>query len=228
MFDCLRQDFCRCGDTTSQRVKEMLFNIGMWAVVSYRLRRWIFQLRLPRPLKLPLNLISALTQLVTEVLTGIQIPCSADIGPGLYIPHTGYIVISSGAVIGSNCTLTQGVTIGHGGGGRRSAQGCPQIGDRVYIGPGAAITGPISVGDDALIGVGAIVIRSVPACAVVVGNPGRIISSKGSFDLITYPGMEHDAARVAAFLATQEMQEQAEYLATTPDHNVPKVLEPQL
>ncbi len=197
MFSNLQKDFNRCGDTNVSRLKEFLFNTGMWAVVSFRFRRWIFELRLPKILKLPLNILSMMVQVSTEVLTSIQIPCSAKIGSGLYIAHSGYIVISSGAEIGSNCTLTQGVTIGHGGGGSQG-EGSPHLGDRVYVGPGAAIIGPITVGDDALIGVGAIAIRPVPPCGVVVGNPARLISCRGSFELIKYTGMAADPERARA------------------------------
>ncbi len=63
--------------------------------------------------------------------------------------------------------------------------------------------GDVEVGDDALIGAGAVVVRSVPARAVVVGNPARIISYKGSFDLIRYPGMESDPARIASLDAAR-------------------------
>jgi serine acetyltransferase len=77
------------------------------------------------------------------------------------------------------------------------------IGNRVYVGPGSAIIGPLTVGDDALIGVGAVVIRSVPPRGVVVGNPARIISFSGSFDLIDYPCMDEDPARLASLAAAQ-------------------------
>jgi serine O-acetyltransferase len=170
----------------------------MWAVVSYRFRRWLYVRKFPGPLGWAMKLIAALVQLATEILTHVQIPSSAVVGPGLYVPHTGCIVVSSAAQIGSNCTLGHGVTIGHAGGGGRSADRCPVIGDRVYLGPGSAIIGPIQVGNDALIGVGAVVTRSVPPRAVIAGNPGRVLSLRGSFDLISYPGMDHDEQRRAS------------------------------
>src|SRR5262249_8324921 len=95
--------------------------------------------------------------------------------------------------------LCHGVTIGHRGGGQDpSRAGSPVIGDRVYIGPGSAIIGPLTVGEDAVIGLGAIVIRSVPPRAVVAGNPARVLSVGGSFELIHYPGMERDPGRLAS------------------------------
>jgi serine O-acetyltransferase len=156
-----------------------------------------------------LIIAAELVQLLTNVATNIELPGSADIGPGLYIPHTGYIVIASPTVIGRHCTLTQGVTIGHGRGGGKPRDGCPVIGDRVYVGPGSAIIGPVTIGDDALIGVGAVVIHSVPPRGVAVGNPARIISRAGSFDLIDYPGMDDDPDRLASLAEAEAEAERA-------------------
>jgi serine O-acetyltransferase len=199
MFDHLRRDFRRCGETFGERTREVLFNPGMWAVLGYRARRWVYTAGMPRWLRLPFSLAALLVQLWAEVVTGIQLSGAARIGPGLYIPHSGTTVVGSGAVIGSDCTLCHGVTIGHRGGGRdASRSGSPLVGDRVYIGPGSALIGPITVGDDALVGVGAVVTRSVPPRAVVAGNPARVLSRGGSFDLIRYPGMDADPERLAS------------------------------
>jgi serine O-acetyltransferase len=199
MFDHLRADFGRCGDTFGQRCREMILNPGMWAVVGYRYCRWVGTCGMPRWLRRPFALVALVVQLWVEVTTTIQLSAAARIGPGLYIPHTGTTVVGSGSVLGSNCTLCHGVTIGHRGGGRhKRGGGNPVFGDRVYIGPGSAIVGPITVGEDAVIGVGAVVIRPVPPRAVVAGNPARVLSQGGSFDLICYPCMEQDRARVAS------------------------------
>jgi serine O-acetyltransferase len=204
MFENLARDLGRCGRTRPEQLREVLFNRGAWAVIGYRFRRWLYTRRLPRLLRLPLNWSAAIVQVATEVATGIELPPSVAVGPGLYIAHGGTLVIASRSVLGANCTLTHGVTIGHGGGGGKS--GCPTIGDRVYIGPGAAVIGPVTVGDDALVGVGAVVVRPVPPRAVVVGNPAKVLSRKGSFDLIAYPGMENDAARNAALAETRQAE----------------------
>ncbi|HEV3447229.1 MAG TPA: hypothetical protein VG099_21495 [Gemmataceae bacterium] len=199
MFDHVRADFGRCGDTFRQRCREIILNPGMWAVVGYRYCRWVRTCGMPRWLRWPFALIALAVQLWVEVTTTIQLSAAAQIGPGLYVPHTGTTVVGSGSVLGGNCTLCHGVTIGHRGGGRhKSARGNPVFGDRVYIGPGSAIVGPITVGEDAVIGVGAVVIRPVPPRAVVAGNPARVLSESGSFDLICYPGMAQDPARLAS------------------------------
>jgi serine O-acetyltransferase len=178
--------------------REVVLTPGMWAVIGYRFRRWLFTTRMPRIVRWPLNVVAVLVQLAAEIATNVELPSSAAIGAGLYIPHTGYIVVASRAVIGRHCTLTQGVTIGHGGGGGNSSRDCPVVGDRVYVGPGSAIIGPVAIGSDALIGAGAVVIRSVPPRGVAVGNPARVISHAGSFDLIEYPGMDRDPERLAS------------------------------
>ena len=109
---------------------------------------------------------------------GISIPYQTPIGPGFYIGHFGGIVVSSGAQIGANCNLSQGVTIGQIN--RGSKQGTPRLGDNVYVGPGAKILGQITVGNNVAIGANAVVIKDVPDGAVVVGVPARVISHEGS------------------------------------------------
>lgn len=196
MFDNLALDLARCGDTRYRRIRELILNTGMWAVVGYRFRRWLQTAALPWPVSWLLRFPAVLLQLLTEITSNIDLPGTADIGPGLYIAHTGFIIIGRDAVLGSNCTLTQGVTIGQGGRTRTSSS--PRIGDRVYVGPGSIVIGPITIGQDALIGAGAVVTHSVPARGIVAGNPARLLGQTGSFQLIHYPGMENDAARLAS------------------------------
>ena len=198
MFNIVREDLGRYGRTPGERLRAVVLTPGAWAVLVYRFRRWEQRTRLPGPLGWPTKVISLLAQWWVEIATNIQLPLSAEVGPGLFIPHTGYVVLSTRARLGRNCTLTQGVTIGHARGGSGNRQGVPVLGDRVYVGPGAAVIGPITVGDDALVGVGAVVLRNVPSRGVAVGNPARVISRRGSFDLIDYPGKYDDLDRTAA------------------------------
>jgi serine O-acetyltransferase len=198
MFDDLKADLCRSGPGFRAILRETITTPGLWAVIGYRFRRKIFTTSRPRVLRWLLNIPATVAQVFVEATTCIQLPSSASIGAGLYIPHTGYVVISSSAVIGRHCTITQGVTIGHGAGGGKSLNDSPVIGNRVYIGPGSIIMGPITVGDDALIGAGAVVTQSIPPRGVAVGNPARIIAKTGSFELITYPRMDQDPSRLAS------------------------------
>ena len=198
MFDNLREDLRRYGSGTHQQIRAILLTPPLWAIIGYRFARWVNTARLPGPIRKLMRIVATLTNLWTGVATNIELPPEAVIGPGLFIAHTGYIVLGSGVVMGHHCTLTQGVTIGHGGGGKDGTFECPSIGNRVYVGPGAAIIGALTVGDDSLIGVNAVVTRSIPPRGVALGNPAQVKSLKGSFGLIMYPGMERDAERTSA------------------------------
>ena len=198
MFDNLREDLRRYGSGTHQQIRAILLIPPVWAIIGYRFARWVNTARLPGPIRKLMRILATLTNLWIGVATNIELPPEAVIGPGLFIAHTGYIVLGPGVVMGHHCTLTQGVTIGHGAGGNDSTFECPSIGNRVYVGPGAAIIGPLTIGDDSLIGVNAVVTRSIPPRAVALGNPARVMSLKGSFALIMYPGMERDAERASA------------------------------
>jgi serine O-acetyltransferase len=119
-----------------------------------------------------------------EIKYGISIPHTTRIGPGLFIGHCGGIVVNARATIGRNCNLSHGVTIGQTN--RGEFAGCPVIGDSVFIGPGATIIGCISVGSHAAIGANAVVVKPVGNHEVVVGNPARMISTKGSTGYIDW------------------------------------------
>jgi serine O-acetyltransferase len=116
---------------------------------------------------------------------GFDISYRTKIGKGLYIGHFGGIVIHGDTIIGENCTLSQGITIGILN--RGSKVGIPTIGDRVFLGPSAVILGAISIGNDVLIGANAVVSFDVPDNSVVAAPPSQIISSKGSEGYIGNP-----------------------------------------
>lgn len=107
-----------------------------------------------------------------------QIPISADLGCGIYLPHFGTIVVNSGSKIGQNCNLLQGVTIGNTKGGKN--EGTPVIGNCVYIGPNAVIVGGVTIGDNVLIAPNTFVNFNVPENSIVIGNPGKIISRQNA------------------------------------------------
>jgi len=109
---------------------------------------------------------------------GISIPASTQIGPGFYIGHFGGIVVNEKSTIGSNCNVSQGVTLGQANRGER--KGAPVIGDDVYIGPGAKVVGHVHVGSHVAIGANAVVTRDVPDNAVVGGIPATVLSYEGS------------------------------------------------
>jgi serine O-acetyltransferase len=167
---------------------------GSVASVAYRLSRWVWSR--PGPFahlaRIPLVILHRLV----EIWSGVSIYPQAKIGPGLYIGHFGGVIVHGQAVLGANCNLSQSVTIGVSG--RGGVRGVPTMGDRVYIGPGAKLFGPIVIGDDVAIGANAVVVSSVPTRGVVVGVPGKVRSREGSFEFVRYRGMDDDPARQAA------------------------------
>lgn len=109
---------------------------------------------------------------------GFDISPTTSIGPGLYVGHFGGVVISPNATLGSNVNLAHGVTIGATSRGER--KGAPTLEDRVWVGAHAIIVGKITIGSEALIAPGAYVNFDVPSGAVVLGNPGKVVSMSGS------------------------------------------------
>lgn len=104
----------------------------------------------------------------------IQIPVYTNIGGGFFLNHYGGIVINQGAIIGENCNVSQGVTIGNISRGK--LKGCPTIGDRVWIGANSVVVGKITIGNDVLIAPLSYVNFDVPDNAVVSGNPAQIVN----------------------------------------------------
>ncbi len=166
---------------------------GFWASTGHRIARYLRDRIQNRLLRKIVNVLAAFPLKALEIVTSISIPSSCDVGKGLYIGHFGPTIVNGKARIGDFCNLSQGVTIGQGGRGEK--MGAPVIGNRVYIGAHAILIGKITIGDDAAIGAGAVVTKSVPARGVAVGNPARIISHNGSFDFVRYDGMDLDPAR---------------------------------
>ena len=108
-------------------------------------------------------------------LTGIEIHPGAELGQRFFIDHGMGVVIGETAVIGDDCTLYHGVTLG--GTTWQKGKRHPTLGKNVVIGAGAKVLGPIEIGDCARIGSNSVVIKSVPAGATVVGIPAHIISA---------------------------------------------------
>lgn len=101
--------------------------------------------------------------------TGIEIHPGATIGKGLVIDHGMGVVIGETAIVGDDCVIYHGVTLG--GTGKQHAKRHPTIGNRVFIGAGAKLLGNITIGDDAKIGANAVVLKDSVANSVMVGIP---------------------------------------------------------
>lgn len=109
-----------------------------------------------------------------------NVPAAATIGPGLFISHNGPVTINGASIIGKNCNIGSGVTIGQENRGVR--KGSPVIGDSVWIGTNAVIVGKITIGNNVLIAPNSYVNFDVPSNSIVIGNPGRIIPKSDATD----------------------------------------------
>jgi serine O-acetyltransferase len=154
-----------------RRWRSLLEAQGVWAIATYRFGQWAND-EAPRPLRKVAKAAYLGLFKAVEIATGVSLPAHAQIGRGFYIGHFGNIIIHPDTVMGERCSIAHGVTIGVLGGER---QGVPRLGNDVYVGCGAKILGPVSVGDGAIIGANAVVIDDVPPGATAVGVPARII-----------------------------------------------------
>jgi len=123
-----------------------------------------------------------------EYKYGIAISYQTQVGSGLFIGHIGGIVVNRYVIIGKNCNISHQVTLGVANRGQR--KGYPVIGDNVYIGPGAKVFGSVCVGNSVAIGANCVVTKDIPDNSVVVGIPGKVISSEGSTGYINRTNYE--------------------------------------
>jgi len=166
MLENVRRDIARVTrreETWVDKVGTVCFNLGLHAVLLYRLGRWL-QLHHLGPL-------AVLSSYVSSVVTGAQISPRASIGAGLRVYHPHGVTIGAGAILGRDCTLTHGNMIGTFG----ASDDRPVIGDRLDAATGAKILGRITVGDKVTVGPNAVLIHSVPSDVTVLGNPARIV-----------------------------------------------------
>ena len=128
------------------------------------------------------NSAQKLLSLINFVLFGIEVPARLSIGPGLVIPHTQGIVIGAG-YIGSNVTIYQQVTLGAKlADFRYDVAQRPHVCDGVVLTAGAKVIGPVRIGERATVGANAVVLSDVPAGALAVGVPARIVSQAAGDD----------------------------------------------
>lgn len=142
---------------------------GFHALLWYRAAHFFY--------KLKMKFIARLLSQLGRWFTGIEIHPGATIGRGLMIDHGMGVVIGETTVIGDDCTIYQGVTLG--GTGKEKGKRHPTIGNNVMIGSGAKILGPFKVGDNSKIAAGAVVLSEVPEDCTAVGIPARVVRKKG-------------------------------------------------
>jgi serine O-acetyltransferase len=171
MFARLREDIaCVFGrDPAARSTWEVLTCYpGFHALTLHRFSHWLWGHRL--------RWLARLGSHFTRWITGIEIHPGATIGRRVFIDHGMGVVIGETAVIGDECTLYHGVTLG--GTSWNKGKRHPTLARGVVIGAGAKVLGPITVGEGAKIGSNAVVVRDVPAGATAVGIPARIIDSE--------------------------------------------------
>lgn len=145
---------------------------------SYRLLKTIRTYQgasaLPAPIAKVVKSVAVLRHHFWSAVSGANIPLNSKLGKGFKIPHPNGVVVHPNAHIGDCCTMMQQSTIGV-----KSATDdrVPHLGFGVEVGAGAKILGGVKIGAFAVIGANAVVTRDVPAYAIVVGAPARIIGS---------------------------------------------------
>ena len=150
------------------RLETALTYPGLHALWAYRGAHWLWQ----RHHRFAARLVSRWA----HALTGVDIHPAATIGQRVFIDHATGVVIGETAQVGNDVTIYQGVTLG--GTSLERVKRHPTIGDRVTIGAGAKILGPVTIGEDSRVGANAVVVHSVPPNSVVVGIPGRVITRR--------------------------------------------------
>lgn len=175
---------------------------GLHALLFHRLASVIDKRRF--------RLLARVVSHLGRFFTGIEIHPGATIGRRLFIDHGMGVVIGETAVIGDDVTLYQGVTLG--GTGKEKGKRHPTVGDRVVVGVGAKILGAVSIGNDAKIGGGAVVLRDVPSHTTAVGVPARAVAwtdphSGETRRLETLPDPEHDTL-LALVQRVEELEQQ--------------------
>ena len=163
MFENIREDW-----NTHER---LWTRPGFYALVIYRFGRWRYTIR-PRLVRMSFSFLYELLKFLSISWLGTELPCEVVLGRRTVIEHIGGIVISGDAVFGDDCILRNGVTVGL---RHKGVRGAPHLGDRVDIGAGAKLIGPIHIGNDVAIGANAVVLTDVPANSIAVGIPARIL-----------------------------------------------------
>lgn len=192
-------------DPAARSIPEIIFLYpGFHAIMNHRLAHWFYTRKR--------FFLARLVSHLSRFFTGIEIHPGATIGKGFFIDHGGGIVIGETAEVGDNVTIYQGVTLG--GTGKQKGKRHPTVGNNVVISTGAQVLGNIIIGDNAKIGAGSVVLRSVPANCTVVGVPGRIVIQDGARvnDDRVVVDLEHHMLPDPVAETLSAMQEQIENL----------------
>ena len=209
LFERMREDIRSVMDrdpAARSRLEVFLCYPGLWAVWIHRIsnRLWRANLRLAA---------RVLSQ-VGRLFTGVDIHPGALIGRRLFIDHATGVVIGETAIVGSDVTMYQGVTLG--GTGKQHGKRHPTICDRVFIGNNANILGNITVGENSRVGAGSVVLDDVPPNSTVVGVPAHIVYRAGQRVLLTDPHDIKDPLSDALIALSARVEELEERLGAQP------------
>ena len=177
----IRTDYLKYKKYGGNFISIVFLTQGFWACYQYRWAHAVYNLKIPI-IKQILAALCLVWQKAIEISTGISIPASAKIGESFYIGHFGGITINANAVVGTNCNISQGVTIGVSG--RDDNRGVPKIGDNVYIGANAVVAGKIIVENNVLIAACSLLTQNAVENGVYSGVPAIKISESGSVGYI--------------------------------------------
>ena len=161
-------------DERARALVKVLLTDGTLAMVVYRMMQWARRYRLA-PIELLMNRLNS-------ICCNCIIGRGAEFGPGFVLIHATGVVINGTVVGGENVFIEHQVTIGA---ERRQS---PRIGSNVFIGAGAKVLGPVTLGDHSRVGANAVVLDDVPAYATVVGIPARVVRRRGSPDVVEAAG----------------------------------------
>lgn len=165
LWDLLREDYAAHGRDSSRP--------GFRAVAVHRFGNWRMRIG-PIILRAPLSLLYRAMFRHVRNHYGIEIPDTVRLGRRVVFEHQHGIVVHGNTVIGDDCIIRHGVTLGLRDLSR--ADEAPRLGRRVNIGAGAKIIGAVRIGDDAAIGANAVVLSDVPDGALAVGVPARLVT----------------------------------------------------
>lgn len=169
------------------RLEVFLTYPGLHAIWAHRVAHWMWNHKL--------RLLARIYSNQIRSRTGIEIHPGARIGRRFFIDHGMGVVIGETTIIGDNCLLYQGVTLG--GTGKAHGKRHPTLGQNVVVGAGAKVLGAITVGANTRIGAGSVVLRNVEADSTVVGIPGRVVHQSGvRIDPLAHSALPDAEARV--------------------------------
>ncbi len=188
------------------RLEVLLCYPGLWAVWIHRVSHWLW--------KHHMRLLARVLSQVARFYTGVDIHPGALIGERLFIDHAAGVVIGETAIVGSDVTMYQGVTLG--GTGKGHGKRHPTICDRVFIGNNANILGNLTVGENSRVGAGSVVLSDVPPNSTVVGVPAHIVYRNGERVLLTDPHDIKDPLSDALIALSARVEELEERLGAEP------------